>query len=236
VDRVAWNPKPLPNAGIDPDLSPSPWLKALRCGLEMGPDTIFTITADTGSAMTKVSGAELTKRKQAYEQELAEFKRSGLDRDAIIAARAASNAKALAELNAINAKLKAKGKPPFVIQQVERIFAADFQAALRQQGFSITRDLTGWTNKEGKPIDVPMPIHDVKFVEYTEILLYVSQLQRALLKERATLNIFLFVGPAEDPKGAMEKLSKLSAKNGGKVQLITTKRLQELTSKDEAKK
>jgi hypothetical protein len=222
VERVSWTPRPLPNAGLDSDLTVSLWLRALRCGLEMGPDTIYAITTEAGRGEAKVSEAELTKRKQAYEQKLAEFKRTGMDAKAIIAARAASEAKAQAQLNEINDKLKAKGKPPFVIQHINRIWEADFQAALRQQGFSIQRDLTGWTTKEGKKIEVPW-MHDQTDVEYPEILLYVSQLQRALLKERAALNIFLFVGPAENPKDSMEKLGKLAARNGGRCNLSPLK-------------
>jgi hypothetical protein len=228
VQRTAWAPKPLPNAGLDPDLSVSLWLNALRCGLELGPDTIYTITTEAGRGRGKVKESELLKRKQAYEQKLAEIKRMGMEPEAVIAARRASETKALAQLNEVNAKLKAQGKPPIVIQHVNRIWEADFQAALRKQGFSITRDLTGWSDKDGKPIELHR-YNDFITADYPEILMYVSQLQRALLKERAALNIFLFVGPAEDPKGAMENLSKLGSRNGGKVQLITTKRLQELT-------
>lgn len=236
VQRVGWRPKPLPNAGLDPDLSVSLWLMALRCGLEMGPDTIYTITTGPGDGRVKLTDAELTKRKQANEQKRAEIKSTGMDPDAVLAARSASDTKALAQLNAINSKLKAQGKPPFVIQDVNRIWQADFQAALRQQGFSIQRDLTGWSTKEGKPIDASFIHLGTKFADYPEILLHVSQLQRALLKDRAALNIFLFVGPNENSTDSMEKLGKLGARNGGKVQLITTKKLQELNSRDEAKK
>ncbi len=235
VRRVAWAPKPLPNAGLDSDLSVSLWLKALRCGLEMGPDVIYTITTGPGKGIGKVDGAELAKRKKAYEQTLAELKRAGVDVEAVRAARSASDAKAQAQLNAINAKLKAQGKPPFVIQNVNRIWDSDFQAALKRQGFSIQRDYTGWSNKEGKPIHVPGGYNDIEGTEYAEILLYVSQLQRALLKERAELNVFLFVGPAENPNDSMAKLGKLATRNGGKVQLITSKKLQELADRDEPK-
>ena len=231
VKGVAWAPKPLPNAGIDPDLSVSLWLKALRCGLEMGPDTIYTITTEAGSGRGRVDGAELSKRKQAYDKKIYELKRNGLDPAAVLAARRSSDAKASAELVAINAKLKAQGKPPFVIHSARRIWDADFQAALRQQGFRIDPDPTALTTKDGKAIVLP-EFNDLAVTEYPEILTYVSQLQRALLKERAALNIFLFVGPAENAKDSMEKLGKMAARNGGKVQLITTKRLQELTAKD----
>jgi hypothetical protein len=61
-------------------------------------------------------------------------------------------------------------------------------------------------------------------------------LQRALLKERAALNIFMLVGPTEQPKVAMENLGKASSRNGGKFQLITTKRLKEMSARDEAAK
>ena len=36
---TAWSPKQLPRAGLDDDFSPPAWVVALRCALEMGPDT-----------------------------------------------------------------------------------------------------------------------------------------------------------------------------------------------------
>ena len=68
------------------------------------------------------------------------------------------------------------------------------------------------------------------------MLTEISKLQRALLKERAALNIFMLVGPTEQPKVAMENLGKASSRNGGKFQLITTKRLKEMSARDEAAK
>ena len=230
VSTVAWEPKQLPNAGLDPDVDYSLWLRALRCALEMGPDTIFTITTEAGRARRDPSDAEIAKHKQNYIESMAEFRASGLDPDAISAARRASNAKGMAELQEINEKLKAKGKPPFVVMNSNRIWEADFQASLRKAGFTIKRDLTGWTTKEGKPINVPNGNRGATTLAYTEVLTYVSQLQRALLKDRAVLNTFLFTGPNEDPKVLIEQLGKLSSRNGGKVQLLTTKRLKELAA------
>ena len=68
------------------------------------------------------------------------------------------------------------------------------------------------------------------------VLTEISKLQRALLKDRAALNIFLLVGPTEQPKDAIENLGKASSRNGGKFQLLTTKKLKEMTARDEAAK
>jgi hypothetical protein len=235
VKTLAWTAKPVPSAGLDPDLRVETWLRALRCGLEMEPDTVFVITTSAGYGQVMVSDAELAKRKRQYDQAVAELKRSGVDTGAAQAARDASDRKALAQLSEINAKLKAQGKSPFIVQHPNRIFEADFQAALKRAGFTITRDTTGWVSKEGKQQYVNS-YYDFDTAEYPAILTYVSQLQRALLKERASLNLFLFVGPAEDPKDGMEKLGKMGSRNGGKVQLLTTKRLKEMSAKEDAAK
>jgi hypothetical protein len=70
-------------------------------------------------------------------------------------------------------------------------------------------------------------------VPYSEVLKYISLLQRALLKERANLNVLLFTGPNEQPKEAMSDLGRVSSNNGGRFQLITNKSLKELVSRNE---
>ena len=234
-NRLPWKPKDLPSAGLDAELMVPQWSRALRCALELQPDTVYLITGSAGSVWRKVGEAELAKRKKAYEDRIAEMKRDGLDPAAIDAARNAAYRKARAELDAINVKLKDAGKSPFIIQRPERIFERDFQEALKRAGYSIKLDTTGWTDKKGHPIGGG-GYNDREGAEYADLLTHISQLQRSLLKDRAALNIFLFVGPDEQPKGAMENLGKTSTRNGGKFELLTTRRLKEIAGRDEQAK
>ena len=57
--RTPWRPKALPSAGLDEDLFVPAWVTAMRCALEMGPDTIFVVT---GSAGTPLAVGSVTKR------------------------------------------------------------------------------------------------------------------------------------------------------------------------------
>lgn len=230
--RIGWTAKELPTAGLDDTLIPPIWTRAFRAALEMQPDTVFIVTGSAGRPGRKVSEAELARRKKASEDYIANLKRDGLDPDAVAAARGKAMAKAKAELDAVNAKQVAAGKPPFVIRDTRRIFDADFQAALKKVGATITLDKTGWTNKQGQLI-WGSGYSDWENAEYNDVIMHISQLQRALVKDRASLNIFLFVGPNEQPKEAMENLGKTSSRNGGKFELITTKRLQEIAKRDE---
>jgi hypothetical protein len=233
--RVPWTPKPLPTAGLDEDLIPPVWARALRATLEMQPDTVFLVTGSEGRVARKLSETELAKRKKENDDQLAQMKRDGLNPDTVNATRQAFEARARAQLDAINARLRAKGRPPLIVQTTQRIFDADFQRELKRIGESIPLDTTGWATKDGRPIWWT-GFNDWTTVEYSDLLLHISQLQRALLKERAALNIFLFVGPNEQPKTAMDNLGKTASRNGGKFELITTKRLQELAAREEAKK
>ncbi|HEY9248933.1 MAG TPA: hypothetical protein VIO38_07365, partial [Rariglobus sp.] len=233
--RVRWTPKELANAGIDKTLSTPEWARSLQFALEMGPDTLYIISGSQGSLIRKVSEAELTRRKLENEKHLAEMKRSGLDPEAVNAARGRFLAKAQASLGEINAKLRAQGKSPFIITNTKRIFDSDFQAALKRAGFEIKLDTTGWANKQGQPIWWT-GYSDIEFVDFDELIMHVSKLQRSLLKDKAALNYFLFVGPNENPKGSIDNLSDLTRRNGGKFELLTTKRLQELSARDNDKK
>ena len=96
-------------------------------------------------------------------------------------------------------------------------------------------DTKGWATKEGKPI-WHSHLSDHDRTPNTEVLTEISKLQRALVKERVALNIFLLVGPTEQPNEAMDNLGKASSRNGGKFQLLTTKKLKEMTARDEAAK
>ncbi len=235
TNRSHWVARDLPSAGLDPALLVPQWTRALRCALEMEPDTVYLITGSAGAVRRKLSESELAQRKRENDEMLAQMKQEGLDPDAIAAARNAFLRKASAQLDAINARLKAAGKPPFIIQSTQRIFQADFQAALKRIGESIPLDAKGWSDKQGKPIWWT-GYGDSTGEPYASVLMHIAQLQRALLKDRAALNIFLFVGPDEQPKTAMENLGKTSSRNGGKFELLTTKRLQELSKQDDAQK
>ena len=233
--RTPWKPKPLPNAGLDDDLRTPAWANGVRCALEMGPDTVYVVTGGAGIPVKMRSDAELAEAKKDFDKQKADLERSGIKFEEVLAARSAFSKKAMAQLAEVNAKLKAKGQSPLIVTFYHRIFQPDFQAQLKKKGFSIPLDAKGWSSKEGKPIWLAPP-HAFENTEYTEVLTEISQLQRALLKERAALNIFMLVGPTEQPKVAMENLGKASSRNGGKFQLITTKRLKEMSARDEAAK
>lgn len=234
--RLPWRAKELSGAGLDDSLIPPIWARSLRAALELEPDTVFLVTGSAGKVTRKVDDTELARRKREADERLADMKREGLDINAVNAARNAALNKARSQLDQVNAKLKAQGKPPLIIRHTRRIFEADFQAVLKRMGENITLDTKGWTTKEGKPIWGAGGFNDLEEAEYKDLILHISQLQRALLKQPAVLNIFLFVGPEEDPKKAIEDLGKTSTRNGGKFELITTKRLKELSARDEQKK
>jgi hypothetical protein len=229
--RVNWKPKDLANAGIDPTLNVQEWVDALRFVLEMEPDTVYVISGSMGEATRKVSESELARRKRENDEYLADLKREGLEMDAVAAARTRASAKARAELDAINVKLRAAGKAPLIITSTKRIFDADFQATLKRLGYSITLDTTGWKTKAGKVLWWTGYV-DWSRADFDEVIMHVSKLQRALLKDRAALNYFLFVGPDEKPQAAMDELSKFTGRNGGKFQLLTTRQLQEMSSRE----
>ena len=201
----------------------------------MGPDTIYVVAGSAGVPVKMLNDPELAKKKKQKDEENAEIVRSGLTVEGVEAARSAAFAKAMAALDVVNAKLKAKVQAPFIFTRGGQIFQADFQAALKQKGFSLPPDYTGWSNKEGKPFPWTR-IDPFDNTEYTEVLTEISKLQRALLKDRAALNIFLLVGPTKQPKETIENLGKTSSRNGGKFQLLTTKKLKEMTARDEAAK
>jgi hypothetical protein len=122
-----------------------------------------------------------------------------------------------------------------IVQYARRIFDADFQASLKQKGFSIPVDYKGWTDKAGRPI-WGLTADPFETADYSEVHTQISKLQSALLRERASLNIFLFVGPNQQPKADMDNLAKASSRNGGKFQLLTTKKLKEIVAQKEAAK
>ena len=232
-ESAAWKPKALPTAGIDPDLEPPIWADAVQCALEMAPDTIYIVAGSAGNLQRKINQSELSKRKRANDELLSEMKKEGLTPDSVKAAREAAQANALSQLDAINAKLKAQGKSPLIIERSrpQRILEADFQAALRRDGHNINFDTQGWKTKSGKLLWWK-GYNDMENAPYSDLLTHLSKLQRVLVRERAALNIFLLVGPNEEPKTAIENLSKTASRNGGVFQLLTTKRIKELQARE----
>lgn len=233
--RVNWTPKPLTGAGIDEDLRPPEWALGLHFALEQQPDTLFIVAGGPGDIRKAISDAEMAKRKRDYEKVVADLKRDGLDADVINAARNRSMSKARAELDAINVKQRAAGKPPFVIVNNKRIADADFQAALKRAGYSITIDKTGWTNKQGQLIWY-IGVDTAAYGDFNDLMMHISKLKRTLLKDQISINFFLFVGPNEKPEATIENLSNLTRRNSGKFELITTKRLEEISRRDAEKK
>jgi hypothetical protein len=234
-NRVNWTPRDLTSAGVDGSLDLPDWVEALRFALEMDPDTVFVISGNQGAVRRQASEAEIARRKRENESKLAELRSQGLDPAAVSAARGRALAKARAELDAINVKLRAQGKSPLIIVSAHRIFEADFQAALKRAGFSITLDKTGWTDKKGDLIWTDGGISTNEAVEFDEVVRHVSKLQMALLRKRATINYFLFVGPDEKAERPAENLGKVTSRNGGRFELLTTKRLQEISAEADKK-
>lgn len=235
-NRVNWTPKDLTSAGVDGSLDLPDWVEALRFALEMEPDTVFVISGSQGAVRRQASEAEIARRKRENESKLAELRSQGLDPAAVSAARGRALAKARAELDAINVKLRAQGKSPLIITNANRIFEADFQTALKRAGFSITLDKTGWTDKKGELIWTDGGISTNEAVDFDEVVRHVSKLQLALLRKRATINYFLFVGPDEKTERPAENLGKVTSRNGGRFELLTTKRLREISAEADKKK
>jgi hypothetical protein len=225
---------------LDPEYGPSPWVQGIHAALEQKPDTLFVITGSSGAGQTRYSDERIAKMKKEREEHLAELKKQGVDFAAINTARSKAFAKLRAEFNEINRKLVAQKKDPFIITDIRRVLDADFQAALRKAGFPPLKiDTTGWTDKQGKPIwsDFSTHVATSHNAEFPDAVSHISKLQFGLLAERASLNIFLFVGPDEKTESAQKNLSGLATRNGGKFTLLTTKRLEELSKRaeDEAK-
>ncbi len=239
-----WKYEPPERLKLDSKFYPAPWVNALHAALEQQPETIFLITGSAwpGRQDAMLSAAEILRKQKEHEAQLAELKRQGFDPAAIAAARGKAMAKLSADFAAINAKLVQQKKDPFVIGDIRRVLAADFQAALKKAGFTLKLDTTGWSDKEGRPIwtrfnlskeddddDSPVTAQEIKVgAPFATAISHISRLQYGLARDRVTLNLFLFTGPGEKTDQAEKDLSSLAAKNGGKFNLITTKRLEEL--------
>jgi hypothetical protein len=242
-----WTYKPAEKLKLDTDYDPSVWINAINAALEQQPDTVFVITGSAwpGRKETVVSAAEILRRQKEQDAYIASLKRQGLDLDAVAAARGRAMAKLHTDFAAINAKLIQQKKDPFVIGDIRRVLAADFQAVLKKAGFTLKLDTTGWTDKAGNPIwghlgkgtndddDTAVTSKTIMGgTDFAQVISHVARLQYGLLRDRAALNLFLFTGANEKTEQAEKDLSALASRNGGKFNLITTKRLEELAAKE----
>jgi hypothetical protein len=238
-----WNPKPAETLKLDPGFRPSAWLNGLHAALEQQPDTVFLITgsAIAGGKEIVISTSEILRKQKELGTFLTALKRDGLDPVAMEAARAKALAKLRSDFEKMNAKLVQQKKDPYIIRDIRRVLDDDFQAALKKAGLSLKIDTAGWTDKAGKPVwnrlsedkddgnGTPVAAKTVRVAaDFSYAFSHVARLQSGLLREHASLNLFLFVGHEEKTEQAAKDLSALSAKNGGKFNLISTKRLEEL--------
>lgn len=228
--QTPWMRTALPaNSGIDPQLLPPTWANGVRAALEQKADVVFVITSGVGAFYHQVDEATMAKRREAVAKRRAELEKQGIDINAVQTARQRSGEKARREFEEANRKLVAAGKDPVIITDPAQIFSDHVQTVLRRNGITITRDITGWTDKDGRPINIDgLGLSAVEGGEWSEFYTYLSLLQRAYTQEKATINTFLFVGPNDQAAGATEVLTAVAKRNGGKFQLLTTKRLEEL--------
>ncbi len=221
---------------LDPDYSPSQWIRGIHAALEQKPDTVFVITGSGAAGQMRYSDETIARRRADAQKRLEELKRQGVDFAAINAARGKAMAKVRAEFDEINRKLVAQKKDPFVITDTRRILAADMQAAIRKAGFNPPKpDYTGWSDKNGNPIwtDFSGNVGTTQNADFSDVVTHVSKLQYGLTPERASIHFFLFVGPDEKTESPEKNLSALASRNGGRFNLLTTKRLEELSKRAE---
>lgn len=231
--RIGWKPKELPeSSGIDDTFEPAHWARALRAGLEMQPDTIFLITSSRGSPRDVIGETEWKKRLSDYEDKKADFLKAlakeGLTADAVKKARDAAYGKARREFDTANKAIVAKGHPPIIISDTRQIFDAAVQARLKKEGFPITLDKTGWTFKDGRIAEAPWGPTRYSNASWNDQIIHISRLQKALVPERAALNIFLFSGTKEPKDSDSKDLSDVAKRNGGRYEVLTNNRLKEL--------
>jgi hypothetical protein len=223
---------------LDPLFNPPQWTRAIHAALELQPDTVFVITGGAYSGRKRFSDEVIARRRAAHEKALAAAKPKADDTDyaAVDSARSRALAKLRADLDEINRKLISKGKDPFVVSDIRRALADDFQAALKKAGYSLKLDRTGWTDKNGdliwKSPGSGSNITTTTGADFTDVVDHVAKLQYGLLSKRAALNLFLFTGPDENTESTGKNLSTLATKNGGKFTLLTTKRLEEIAGNE----
>ncbi len=240
ASRIVLRAQPLPeSAGVDPLFLPPYWARAVQTALEQRPDTIYVITASGGRPRNRVSEAVLATRRTAEEKEKEDFaqemKKIGLDAAAVRGARDRALDKASAELEALNRRFVAEKKDPVILRTISDLERADVQAALRKNGANLRFDTTGWADKDGRRINVPSTwVSTVEDATWNDFYSHYARVQRALVPERPSLNLFLFVGPDEKPAAAITNLTAAAKRNGGSFQLLTTKRLEEIKAKEDA--
>ncbi|MFA6285852.1 MAG: hypothetical protein WC661_00605 [Opitutaceae bacterium] len=230
---VPWRAVVPPNVGIDPDYRPSYWVRPVHAALQLKPDTIFLITGSAGNGWIEISPAEFERRKREAAERTKEIeewlKRQHLTAADVNKARGAAMGKARAELNAINKKQEAAGKPPFIIVDNRRLGDADFQAAVRKAGYDFKIDYTGWSTTNGKPIwDTQAWASNRNGASLEDAQKFISRLQSAFVRQTASLNIFYFVGPEYKPGAASEGFTKTARRYNGKFEILTTERLKQI--------
>lgn len=234
--QTAWTPAVPAGAKLDPGYNPSPWVQAVHVGLQLRPDTVFVITGAAGYGSKRLTEGELQGRRQAREQELAALRQQGLDLQAVTRARRDALARARRELEAVNKKLVAEKRDPFVVTESRRILDADFQAALARAGVSLKVDTAGWSDRQGRPVwvDPDARPSEVEPAGIDDVQEHLAALQAAYLRERAALNLFLFTGPDDRPQAAMDGLTQIARRQGGRFQQLTARRLEEMASRSQA--
>lgn len=234
-----WIYQPKESLKLDPDFSPAEWVQAVHAALEQKADTVFLITGSGFPGARKASETELTRNRQEREKTMRELKQQGIDLDAVNAARRQAIEKARTEFDAMNRELVAQKKVPFVIGgNTRRLMEPDMQAALKRAGYTIRVDTTGWTDKTGNPIwhDFTLPLSERSVASFADASNHISRLQYGLLRERASLHVFLFTGPESRQDTDEKNLANLASKNGGKFTVLTTKRIEDLARAGSPKK
>lgn len=237
ASRTAWRMKELPeNTGVNPLFLPPVWARAVQAALEQQPDAIYVITASQGRVRQRVDEATIARRTREMETRYAEavqrLKSEGFDVAEVARARDAAHRKASAELAAANQRLVAQRKDPIVIRGIHDLERGDVQAELRRNGLNIRFDRTGWSRRDGSLINIPSRhVSHIEDVPWNDFLAHYARLQRALVPERPALNLFLFVGPSENPAQAVTNLTNVARRNGGSFQLLTTQRLEEIKAR-----
>ncbi len=227
-----WIRQPVGGAG-DAGYNPSPWVNALHAAMQMKPDTVFVITGSAGYGSKRMAGQEIDARQRSRDRELDVFRQQGLDLEAVTRARRAALAKARAELNALNRRLVAQGRDPLVVTESRRIMDADFQSALARVGGSIVVDTSGWQDAAGRPIwvDSNARTSEVQPASLGDVQEYIAALQSTFVRERAALNCFLFTGPEDRPQAAMDGFTQIARSHGGRFELLTARRLEEIAAR-----
>jgi len=239
---TAWKRKPLPpDAGIDPLLYPPVWSRAVHAALEQQPTTVYVITSTDGVVRRAIDAetagrrrAEIDKARTAFNAALA---KEGLNAEAVVNARNSAYRKAGRELAAANKKFLDAGQDPIVVAGNDQIFTAATQSELKRRGVTITLDHSGWSRADGTVFKIPeQNVANWEGASWNDFHAHLGKLQKALLPERAVLNMFLFVGPNDKALNATENLSAVAKRNGGTFQLLTTRRLEEFQAREAAAK